>query len=63
MASGVPSARTSSAGLAERQRRGLGEEVRQEQLVHVGSPSERVRRVGDRDEVGRDERVPWWISW
>ena len=43
-------------GLAERQRRGLGEEVGQEQLVHVGlAVAQRVRRVGHRDEVGRDE--------
>ncbi|MPM23084.1 hypothetical protein SDC9_69547 [bioreactor metagenome] len=43
-------------GPAERQRLGLGEEIAQEELVHVVlAVAGRVRRVGDRDEVGRDE--------
>ena len=42
-------------GLAEGQGRGLGEEVGQEQLVHVVvAVDQRVRRGGDGDEVGRD---------
>ena len=44
-------------GLAEGQRRGLREEVGQEQLVDVGVAVavQRVRRLGERDEVGRDQ--------
>ena len=43
------------AGLAECQGLGLGEEVRQEQLVHVGvAIAQRPRRVRKRDEVGGD---------
>ena len=43
------------AGLAERQGLGLGEEVRQEQLVHVRVPvAQRPRRVRKRDEVSGD---------
>ena len=50
--SGVPSALTSFGRLAERQRLGLGEDVRQQ---HVVMPAKRIERLGERDEVARDE--------
>ncbi|MCO5546668.1 hypothetical protein L7F22_000102 [Adiantum nelumboides] len=44
-------------GLAERQRRGLGEQVGHEQVVHVGLAlaGQGVVRLGEPDEVGRHE--------
>ena len=43
-------------GLAESERLGLREEVREEQSVHVAAiVLERVGRVDERDEVGRDQ--------
>jgi len=42
--------------LPVRERLGLGEEVREEQLVYVlVAVLQRVRRCGDGDEVGRDQ--------
>ena len=51
-AAGPPSAATSSSVRAERQRLGLREQVRHEQVVV--SP-ERVQRPGEADEVARDQ--------
>ena len=67
IASAVPSAAHLVGGLAEREGLGLGEEVRQEQLVHVGA-----RRLGvlsgyaglaNAMKSAGISRVPWWISW
>ena len=57
---GVPSARDLVRRLAERQRLGLREQVRHQQVVVL---AERIQRLAEADEVARDRRVPWWISW
>jgi hypothetical protein len=51
-------------GLAERQRLGLGEEVAQEQLVHVlVAVLERVGGLANAMKSAGISCVPWWISW